>query len=224
MNRMTFLARIRAAVDIANAAPKRPANSLAERLAQPPHHPLPACAKVPRSEREAQFVRKLEARGVIVCTISDLNELPEAVAPFVGGDTGPLLLGDDTRLTPLPWTAPTEIWDPDQTPLDGTAALTHAQAGIAETGTLLFASGTASPTTLAFLAETHIAAVARSTVFGSLEDAFADLASREQGRLPRAVNLISSPSRTGDIGGRIVKGAHGPRTLVVALYGAPADA
>lgn len=224
MNRMTFLARIRAAVDVANATPKRLANSLGERLAKPPHHPLPICAKVPRAEREAQFIRKLEARGAVVLAVPELSTLPEAVAPFVGGDTGPLLLGDDARLTSLPWTVPTQIWNPEQKPEDGTAALTHAQAAIAETGTLLFGSGAASPATLAFLAETHIAAVARSTIFGSLEDAFADLASRAPDRFPRAVNLISSPSRTGDIGGRIVEGAHGPRTLVVVLYGAPADA
>jgi L-lactate dehydrogenase complex protein LldG len=45
------------------------------------------------------------------------------------------------------------------------------------------------------------------------------LLARELGTasLPRTLNLISGPSRTGDIGGRIVMGAHGPRRLAVIL-------
>jgi L-lactate dehydrogenase complex protein LldG len=39
-----------------------------------------------------------------------------------------------------------------------------------------------------------------------------------KGAMPRALNFISGASRTGDIGGRIVKGAHGPRSLCVIVY------
>jgi L-lactate dehydrogenase complex protein LldG len=37
--------------------------------------------------------------------------------------------------------------------------------------------------------------------------------------MPRSLNLISGPSRTGDIGGRIVLGAHGPRRLCIVIVG-----
>ena len=46
-------------------------------------------------------------------------------------------------------------------------------------------------------------------IVDGMEDAFA-LIRRERGALPRAVNLISGPSRTGDIEQTIVLGAHGP--------------
>ena len=38
-----------------------------------------------------------------------------------------------------------------------------------------------------------------------------------RGAMPRTVNLISGPSRTADIGGQLVMGAHGPRRLCVIL-------
>jgi L-lactate dehydrogenase complex protein LldG len=53
-----------------------------------------------------------------------------------------------------------------------------------------------------------------------MEDAWA-LARAELGALPRAVNFISGPSRTGDIEQTIVLGAHGPyRVHLVIIEGA----
>src|SRR5690606_25368435 len=111
-------------------------------------------------------------------------------------------------LTSLAWpgTVTTALWSPDQALGDGTAALTHAWAAVAETGTLVLSSNAASPASLAFLPELHIVALERGDIAACFEDAFAQLTS-ESGthRLPRAVNLISGASRTGDIGGKIVK-------------------
>jgi L-lactate dehydrogenase complex protein LldG len=51
-----------------------------------------------------------------------------------------------------------------------------------------------------------------------MEDAFARVRA-QCGRLPRAVNLVSGPSRTGDIEQTIVLGAHGPRRVHIVLVG-----
>jgi L-lactate dehydrogenase complex protein LldG len=48
------------------------------------------------------------------------------------------------------------------------------------------------------------------------EDAWAQLRERTGG-MPRAVNLVSGPSRTADIEQTIQLGAHGPRRLHVVL-------
>lgn len=223
MNRTTFLARIRAAVDVANGTAHRRPNAASERIAAPPKHPLPACAKVADNDRASQFARALEARGAIVSFVEDLTGIPAAVEPLIARYGSPLLLGRDPRLTALPWTRPTELWDTERKPDDGTVALTHALAGVAETGTLVLASGPASPTTLAFLPETHVAVLSRSAIVGSFEAAFGDVTAAFPGRLPRAINLISGPSRTGDIGGRIVLGAHGPNRLIVVVYGSASE-
>lgn len=223
MNRQAFLARIRSAVDAANGTTHRQADAVAERIAHPPKHPLPACAKIPAAEHEAQFIRMLEARGALVRSCPDVGALPATIEPLLDEQAGPLLLGDDPRLTTLSWTRETQLWNPIHKPDDGTAALTHAISAVAETGTLVFASGTASPATLAFLPETHVVALSRDTIVGSFEDAFSSLTAGFPQRLPRAVNLVSGPSRTSDIGGYLVKGAHGPRRLVVIVYGPPSS-
>jgi L-lactate dehydrogenase complex protein LldG len=80
---------------------------------------------------------------------------------------------------------------------------------VAETGTLMLLSGPHTPATVSLLPETHIALVRQSRIVATMEDAFA-LLRAEQGQLPRAVNFISGPSRTGDIEQTIVLGAHGP--------------
>ena len=61
----------------------------------------------------------------------------------------------------------------------------------------------------------------------SYEDGWDLLRSRfddKPGAMPRTVNFITGPSRTGDIEQRIQLGAHGPRRLhIVLVDGKPAN-
>jgi L-lactate dehydrogenase complex protein LldG len=104
-------------------------------------------------------------------------------------------------------------------------SLSHAFGGVAETGTLVMASGAANPVTLNYMPETHIVVLNANDIVGPYEAAFDRVrAALGPGTMPRTLNLISGPSRTGDIGGRLVMGAHGPRRLCVVIVGAtPAD-
>ena len=87
---------------------------------------------------------------------------------------------------------------------------------IAETGTLMLLSGPETPATVSLLPETHIALVAVGRIVATMEDAFA-LLRAERGAIPRAINFISGPSRTGDIEQTIVLGAHGPCRVHLVL-------
>ncbi|WP_136418471.1 MULTISPECIES: lactate utilization protein C [Oxalobacteraceae] len=97
--------------------------------------------------------------------------------------------------------------------------ITGAFCAVAETGSLMVLSGPDTYSSASLLPETHIAIVAASRIVGAMEDAFA-LARNEHGELPRAVNFISGPSRTGDIEQTIVLGAHGPYRVHVIVVSA----
>jgi L-lactate dehydrogenase complex protein LldG len=85
---------------------------------------------------------------------------------------------------------------------------------------LFLLSGPDNPTTLNFLPEAHIVLIEAADIAGCYEEAFDRLrAIYGEGNLPRSVNLISGPSRTADIEQTIVRGAHGPRRLLVLILG-----
>jgi L-lactate dehydrogenase complex protein LldG len=87
----------------------------------------------------------------------------------------------------------------------------------------MLVSGEDTPTTLNFLPDTHIVLVRAGQVVAGYEDAWDRVRARAGGdplSWPRTINLITGPSRTGDIEQRIQLGAHGPRRLHVVLLGA----
>ncbi|MBA3776159.1 MAG: LUD domain-containing protein, partial [Betaproteobacteria bacterium] len=77
-------------------------------------------------------------------------------------------------------------------------------------------SGTDAPTATALLPDTHVAVVRADRIVAGMEEAFA-LVRTERGDMPRALNMISGPSRTGDIEQTIVLGAHGPFRVHILL-------
>ena len=90
----------------------------------------------------------------------------------------------------------------------------------AETGTIVMLSGHENPTTINFLPEHHIVVVDAGAIQGDLETVLADIRTHYgKGNMPRTVNLISGPSRSGDIEQKLVLGAHGPRALHLIVVG-----
>jgi L-lactate dehydrogenase complex protein LldG len=70
------------------------------------------------------------------------------------------------------------------------------------------------------LPETHIALLRADRIVATMEDAF-ELMRRQEGgverMMPRAINMVSGPSRTGDIEQTIVLGAHGPYRVHIIM-------
>lgn len=224
MSREDVLGRIRRslAADRRNDATRR---SAAEQwIREPIRHPIPACALQTREALCIRIRSELSRQAADVVTIETESEAPSAVAAYLKGRSVPprLRIGHDPMLAKLPWGAVPDLTvDRGAASPSDMAGLSRALCGVAETGTLVLASSAENPATLAFLPETHIIVLDSQAIVGPLEDAFDRVRSTfGAGAMPRSLNLISGPSRTGDIGGRIVLGAHGPRRLAVILVGA----
>lgn len=182
---------------------------------------MPSRADKGEVERFELFIAKCEELGVSVDRLKDASEVPEAVAAWLSARN----LAAGIRLSPaaeiagLPWEhAPLLNCETGAAEITDQVAVTPAAAGIAETGTLVMASGAETPATLNFVPDNHIVVLKRSQVVRAMEDAFGLLRDRfGEGNLPRTVNMISGPSRTGDVEQKIVMGAHGPRRLHIML-------
>ena len=221
MRQADALAKIRTAILDAAGDDLARDKRARDRLGSPPHHPLPARAAPGADALQAQFVSYLRAASANVIEVASLAEIPAAAARTLSSAGLPLslLTGNDQRLASLNFSAAGIARVAGPTATEGAASLSHAMAGVAETGTLVLDSGADNPTSLAFLPEVHLVALARDAIVGSYEEAMARVRTRYgKGEMPRALNFISGASRTGDIGGRIVMGAHGPRSLCVILY------
>src|SRR5216683_2602053 len=144
--------------------------------------------------------------------------MPAEVARYLAAENLPaeLVMAPDPGLDAIPWDArPLLAIRRGRAEPGDAVSLTPCLAAIAETGTLLLVSGRDTPTTLNFLPDTHIVVLRAGQVVASYEDGW-DLV-RAAEAWPRTVNLITGPSRTGDIEQRIQLGAHGPRRLHIVL-------
>jgi L-lactate dehydrogenase complex protein LldG len=168
--------------------------------------------------RVALFVAMAEEVQATVTRVNSPAAVPEVVARYLAAENLPaeLVLAPDPSLDDIPWDArPLLRIRRGRAEMGDAVSLTPCFAAIAETGTLMLVSGPATPTTLNFLPDTHIVVVNGNQVVATYEDGWDRL--RTTDGMPRTVNFITGPSRTGDIEQRIELGAHGPRRLHIIL-------
>lgn len=207
-SREDILGRIRANLGrtAANAIPAQAALEAA--LAAPSPGPQPRL-DTQRDALLAGFRAKSEASTSTVDVVASRAEAPAAIARYLAAQQLPLQAVVQPAVADLDWSgAGLKVAARGAVDAD-LVGITGCFCAIAETGTLMMCSSPDSPATVSLLPETHIAIVDASRIVPYMEDAW-NLARRELGRLPRAVNFISGPSRTGDIELTIVLGAHGP--------------
>jgi len=164
------------------------------------------------------FVEMAEGVQATVARVNSPAAVPEAVARYLAAENLPadLVRAPDLSLDDILWDArPLLRTRRGRAEAGDTVSLTRCFVAIAETGTLMLISGAETPTTLNFLPDTHIVLVYADQVVATYEDGWDRL--RTDGGMPRAINFITGPSRTGDIEQRIELGAHGPRRLHIIL-------
>ena len=204
-----------------------PAEELAERVTAHRRNLIPArAAALGPAGRVDLFVKMAEAVQTTVARVREDIDIPREVTRYLAAENLPaeIKIAPDASLDALPWKDRPllQVRRGKAEPGDA-VSLTPCLAAVAETGTLMLTSGEGTPTTLNFLPDTHIVVLRAGQVVASYEDGWDLLRAQATDKLwglPRTVNFITGPSRTGDIEQRIELGAHGPRRLHVILVGA----
>jgi L-lactate dehydrogenase complex protein LldG len=165
----------------------------------------------------SRFLAKIEAVSGIVTRVQSAAQISGVVEAHVQQwSLAPdLVVAPDPDLEDIAWS---NVFTVQRRAAAGSdhISVTSAFAGVGETGSLVLLSSPRSPTTLNFLPEDHLIVLARSRIVPHLEDVWARLRG-EADDMPRTVNFITGPSKTGDVEQIIQEGAHGPRRLHVIL-------
>lgn len=217
-----IFANIRRSLGVTGNEPTR-RDVVEQRLMRSPSGLIPKRGNLPPAERVDLFITMAEAVSASVIRVKSLEDVPQSLAAYLRDHNLPMRLrhGSDLLFQAIPWERQKNL-EHLTGPSDGSdlVGLSHAFSGVAETGTLVLTSGAENPTTLNFLPDTHIVIVDAHDIVGDYESVWDRLRSRlGRGKMPRTVNFITGPSRSGDIEQTILLGAHGPRNLHILVVG-----
>lgn len=182
--------------------------------------PRPAPYRRPSTDDDAvtRFSAHATRAAAEVRRLSSMREVPAAIADVLRGrnmealvhlpDVSPLL-------AELPWDTAPGLSRANTPPGLDDAAVSLAPFGIAETGTLAFVSKTDAPASWHFRPGLEIAIIRTNSILPDFEAVLARV--KADGRWPSTINLVTGPSRTGDIEQTLELGAHGPKAIVVLV-------
>lgn len=223
--RAEILARLRRSLGREDATAEEAARQAAlARIRQPGPATIPARADLDLEGRIGLFAHMAETVSARVERLGHYADVGPAVIAHLREHNLPmrLVMATDPLLERVPFdTELLEIRSGAAADADE-VSLTTAFAGIAETGTLMMTSAPETPTMLNFLPDDAIVVLPSARVLRAYEDGWQRL-NAEQGTLPRSINFVTGPSRTGDIEQKILLGAHGPRRLLILLVDEPAE-
>ena len=217
--REMILGRVRSRIPRGPEGSRREA--VERRLAAHDRNLIPERGQGDLEHRLRVFTEMMLAVGGTVEVVDDINEVPHHVAVYLRDGNLPAVVrrGADPLLARLPWHRGGTLEVTEGPAVDADrASISHAFAGVAESGTVMQVSGPDNPTTLNFLPEAHIVLLQSADLFASYEEAWSKLRKvMGEGNMPRTVNMISGPSRTADIEQTIVRPAHGPKNMHVII-------
>ncbi|NJD35212.1 MAG: lactate utilization protein C, partial [Betaproteobacteria bacterium] len=190
-SRDDILGRVRAGLqrNAMNAAVGR--EVMAATLSSRNQGPKPVFDASPQALLE-RFRIKSEQQSSTVDRVAADTDVPGAIARYLTDMKLPKSGVVQPALAELDWAAAglkVEARGARDADLVG---ITGCFCAVAETGTLMMCSSPDTPAAVSLLPETHIAVVPASRILPYMEDAW-NLARKELGTLPRAVNFISGP-------------------------------
>ena len=175
--------------------------------------PKPEPYRAPRitSDLVTAFTVKAQAVNTEIRILEREDEIPTAIAEILRAHNlaARIHLPPNSDVTGLDTL--TILRDP---PGPDDTAVTRVPLAIAETGTLVQPAREASPASWHFRPGFEIAILKASDIVAHFEDALVKL---KKQNLPTTINLITGPSRTGDIEQTLELGAHGPKALAILI-------
>lgn len=197
-----------------------------DRIAKHVRNTIPARAVGSMSDCVERFVNMASSVDTTFTRVTAMADVPAALCDYLTREKLPakVVMAPDQDLDKAPWQEVAPQLEIRRGASEDTdrVSVTSATAGVAETGTLVMLSGPDHPSTLNFLPEIHVVVLPTKRIVGAYEDAWDKIRARatvDNDLLPRTVNHITGPSRSGDIEQTILLGAHGPRRLHVILVG-----
>jgi len=148
--------------------------------------------------------------------LAHLRDVPAAVAEILRDRNRPAIVhlpANSALRSLLAWDLAPQLALEANAPGPDDTAIALAPFAIAETGTLVHAARSDAPASWHFRPGLEIAVVRADDIMNSFEDVLAKI--RAAPAWPSTLNLVTGPSRTGDIEQTIELGAHGPKELVV---------
>ncbi len=215
--RARIVGRIRRAVGRAGPPDAAAVEAAAAALLADPSRTQPALR---RQDPIEEFKAKVTSVR-LAATIEEIDSVADAPAAIrryleAEGAAPSLALAPDPSLEALDWSGLDvhRALDPNEG-----VAVSRAEWGIAETGSLVLLSRPEQPTLYAFLPLRHIVLAPRDGIVRHMEDFWREF--RESGRpQPRNINFVTGVSGTADIESKLVRGAHGPKRLHILLTAA----
>jgi L-lactate dehydrogenase complex protein LldG len=195
--------------------------TVAARVERHPRGIIPARGQKPDRERLEVFKQMVESAKASIVVLDSKSDVPAAVSAYLRSKNLPQSIrhGDDERFSLIPW-ANERTLEVTRGASDGAqlASISYSFGGVAESGTLVMLSGADNPTTLSFLPDHHVVVVDEKDIAGDYESVWDKVRERYgANQMPRVVNWITGPSRSGDIEQTHLLGAHGPRSLHVLV-------
>ncbi len=164
------------------------------------------------SDTISELISRMEAVNMSVARLQSASEIVPAVEAYLAQQGIKGGVSVSPSLQSLEWDSSVRF---GPATAHESVSVTSCFAAIAETGSVVTMSGPATPATLNFLPDTHIVVLYESQVVNYMEDVWSKM--RLLNATPRALNLITGPSRTADIEQQIELGAHGPRSMHILL-------
>ena len=177
--------------------------------------PSPYRAPAITDDLAAQFEKRATRTNAEVRRLASIADVPAAIADVLRQRNMKAAIHMPSGSDKLLWQSAPGLMRESTPPGPDDAALAFAPLAIAETGTLAYASTPNAPASWHFRAGLEIAILRKEDILPHMENALARI--KANGALPRTVNFVTGPSRTGDIEQTLELGAHGPKELVILL-------